>query len=198
MSSDDLPLADDWQLQALLDFIKMIEETSAEVSVLPDVTVEQKNALKKDADRLRELASDLRIIIEDYETLLVHESTLPPQFQCTKLRPGLLHGLVALQSGLSTAFRIGGRVIENPVMKAIQDTKKKKQTASARKARSQPRENAAAVIWELANEYWTRHPKQKSDYARTAQIITPEVNKRLSDRDTPYKEDTIRRYLSEM
>jgi hypothetical protein len=168
----------------LIDFTKWARELGQESADLPYANDDDRSILADEAERLASAVESLIKTIEMNEAL-VFWTTGVLQYARDKdiaklsvLGPFNPHALIDLSMALTAAWRIGGRSIENPIMKRMQ----KASIAYARQKRQLKSKEIDDVIIRHAKPVWKRQPTARTSAGKIASEITESVNRDLPHR----------------
>jgi len=149
--------------ESLSEIAKLAQEVARHPDALDDVQV-----LEREAELLTASVNSLVQIIDQHEALTIWTSTYFSELSAesaaalSKLGPYDPGGLVDLSTALSSAFSIGGRVIDDPSRKRRFEralaSMRQAQTASARRARQMKSQQLDIMIVSEAERIIAEQP----------------------------------------
>jgi hypothetical protein len=189
--------------ESLIDFMRRLSEMAKESAAHASANSDDKRTLEDEAERLISSVESLIKNIEMHEAYVLLMSgdaweALGPEDQAKlgALGPFDPLGLVDLSSALFAAFRLGGYVLENPIMKRAEKELREAAAAHARHALESTSKKIDDLIVREVSLHWSRHPEKSPEWL-ASEILEP-VNNVIKEeklRPKPLGIDAIRKRL---
>jgi hypothetical protein len=165
--------------ESVMDFTSWLKKLAQDTATLPSANDDEKINLREDADQLARAVDSLIKKLDVYDALHMsmrwdgHQMLLTGDF--TSWGPYDPLGLVDLSMALASAFHLGSRVIDNPIMKRrledLQKAAKKASVAHARQQKESKSKEYDVAILECAKSLWARRPSLRKSAGATASAI---------------------------
>jgi hypothetical protein len=175
MDEDEKPRAPRVR-ESVMDFTNLLNKLAQETATLPSANDDDKTTLSEAADQLARSVDSLIKKLDVYDAVHMgmrrdgHQMLLTGDFTSWGFYDPA--GLVDLSMALTSAFDLGGRIIDNPIMKrTLEDLRKAGQKASAAHARQQRARKSQEyddAIWKLATPLWAQRPTLSAGHTASA------------------------------
>jgi hypothetical protein len=176
--------------ERVVAFIGQLDEMAADQGDLNDA---EKAELLEHRDHLRRAVAALLDILDDYEIVRMYTAGSDKPFDPS--------GPMLLIEALYSAFALGGRVLQNPILERMRQEARKANTAPATQARSSTSELTIRFIRELREPILKKTPRLHDAFV-AEKILNP-LNTKLNEVLKPKKViqrklDTIRRIIRDL